>query len=387
MRLRKTSRMLFAVVAATAFAGVGAGPSGLVAKAATSGELTSSSPVTVVASGLNSPRSLAWGPDGHLLVAETGAPPLTPPSVCNFDSEEIKFDMVCFGFTGSISDVSSGTPVRIVTGLVSSLNSQNMVGPNDLKYVDGRLYVLLAGSPQAVPSWVPEGLRDTVKEQAGALVDVTGGSISVIAKPGKVDDLWVQKHPGFSSFSLGGANPHAMIPKPGGGFYLVDAASNTLDSVDNGRVQVLTIIPPSPNGTDSVPTCLDMGPDGALYIGELTGFGNSGTAASVYRYEPSSGSLTVWQSGFSAITGCGFGANGDFYVTQFSTNGFPSYPDGVVIQISPDGTRTALGGGTLFAPSGFLAGPDGSIYVANNTIWWPPGTTGRWNEGEVVKIG
>jgi len=380
--------MLFAVVAATTLAGVSAGPSGPVATAATyPGELTSSAPVTVVASGLNSPRSLAWGPDGHLLVAETGAPPLTPPSACNFDSEEITFDMACYGLTGSIADVSSGTPVRIVTGLVSSLNSQNMVGPNDLAYVDGQLYTLLAGSPQAIPSWLPEGLKGTLKELAGALLNVTGGSVSIVAKPGKVDDLWVQKHPGLSSFSLGGANPHALTPKPGGGFYLVDAASNTLDSVDNGSVRVLALIPASPNGTDSVPTCLDIGPDGAVYIGELTGFGSSGTAASVYRYEPSSGSLTVWQSGFSAITGCGFGANGDFYVTEFTTTGFPGYPAGVVIQISPDGTRTVLGEGQLFAPTGFLAGPDGSIYVANNTIWWPLGTTNRWNEGEVVKIG
>jgi hypothetical protein len=391
MRRLKTSRMLFAVVAATALAGMGAGPSGPVAKAATyPGELTSSAPVTVVASGLNSPRSMTWGPDGHLLVAEMGSPPLTPPSACNFNSEEIKFDMMCFGLTGSISDISSGTPVRIVTGLLSSLAEQNMVGPNDLRYVDGQLYTLLAGSPQAIPSWVPAGLKGTLKELAGALINVTGGSISIVAKPGKVDDLWVQKHPELSSFSLGGANPHAMTPKPGGGFYLVDAASNTLDSVDNGRVRVLAFIPRTPAGSDSVPTCLDMGPDGAVYIGELTGFGNSGTAANVYRYEPWSGQLTVWQSGFSAITGCGFGASGDFYVTEFDTTGFPptGYPDGVVIQISKeDGTRTVLAAGKLFAPTGFLAGPDGSIYVANNTIWWPPGTTGRWNEGEVVKIG
>jgi hypothetical protein len=391
MRCLKTSRMLFAVVAATALAGVGVGPSGLVAKAATPGELTSSAPVTVVASGLNAPRSLTWGPDGHLLVAEMGAPPLTPPSVCDSDSEEITFELECFGFTGSISDISSGTPVRIVSGLLSSLNGANVIGPNDLKYVDGQLYTLQAGSPQGIPLWVPKGLRKTLKEQAGALLNVTGGSISVVANPGKVDYQWVQEHLDLSPFLFGYANPHALTPKPGGGFYLVDAASNTLDSVDQrGKVRVLAIFPPTPAGSDSVPTCLDMGPDGAVYIGEFTGFGNSGTAANVYRYEPWSGELTVWQSGFSAITGCGFGANGDFYVTEYSTTGFPptSYPDGLVIQISKeDGTRTVLGAGQLFAPAGFLAGPDGSIYVANNTVLWPPGTTGRWNEGEVVKIG
>jgi sugar lactone lactonase YvrE len=142
-----------------------------------------------------------------------------------------------------------------------------------------------------------------------------------------------------------------------------------------------------------VPTCLDVGRDGAVYVGQLTGHGNSGgagaTAANVYRYAPRSGRLTVWQTGFSAITGCGFGANGDFYVTELDTTGFlpTGDPNGAVIQIAPDGRRTVLGQGKLFAPTGFLAGRDGSIYVANNTIWWPAGTIGEWNEGEVVKIG
>ena len=371
MRRLKMSRMLFAVVAATTLAGVSAGPSGPVATAATyPGELTSSAPVTVVASGLNSPRSLTWGPDGHLLVAEAG----TRPSVCSGTE--------CYGLTGSISDISSGTPVRIVTGMVSS-STGNVIGPNGLTYVDGQLYALEAGAPQKVPSWLPNDLRKTLKEQAGALLNVTGGSISVVANPGKVDYQWTQEHPELSAGDFD-ANPYGLTAKPGGGFYLVDAGSNTLDSVDQrGKVRVLAFISPTAAGQDAVPTCLDVGPDGAVYIGELTGFGSSGTAASVYRYEPSSGSLTVWQSGFSAITGCGFGANGDFYVTEFTTTGFPGYPAGVVIQISPDGTRTVLGEGQLFAPGGFLAGPDGSIYVANNIVF--PGTGPQ--TGEVVKIG
>jgi len=373
MRRLETSRMLLAVAAATALAGVGAGPSGLVATAATyPGELSSSSPVAVVASGLESPRSLAWGPDSHLLVAEAG----TRPSVCSGTE--------CYGLTGTISDISSGTPVRIVTGLVSS-STGNVVGPSGLTYVDGQLYTLEAGSPQDVPLWLPKDLRKTLKDQAGALLDVTGGSISVVANPGKVDYQWTEEHLELSAGDFEG-NPYALTPNPGGGFYLADAGANTLDSVDErGKVRVLAFIPPTPAGPDAVPTCLDVGTDGAVYVGELTGARSSGTAASVYRYEPSSGSLTVWQSGFSAITGCGFGANGDFYVTEFSTTGFPPAgpPAGVVIQISPDGTRTVLGAGQLFAPGGFLAGLDGSVYVANNIVF--PGAGPR--TGEVVKIG
>jgi sugar lactone lactonase YvrE len=309
------------------------------------------------------------------------------------DSEEIVFEMRCYGLTGSIADVSSGTPRRIVTGLASNLNQQEMVGPNDLTYVDGRLYVLETGAPQTVPDWLPRRLQKDLKRQYGALLDVTSGRSRVVANPGSVSYEWMVAHPELTT-SEPASNFYSMAPKPGGGFYAVDAYANTLNLVDRrGRTHVLTWFPPSPAGSDAVPTCVDVGPDGAVYVGQLTGHGNTGeegaTAAKVYRYSPRSGRLTEWQTGFSAITGCGFGANGDFYVTQLDTTGFlpEGDPEGTVVQIARNGTRTVLGEGKLFAPSGFLAARDGSIYVANNTIWWPAGTTGEWDKGEIVKIG
>lgn len=129
-----------------------------------------------------------------------------------------------------------------------------------------------------------------------------------------------------------------------------------------------------------MPTCVALGPDGALYIGQL-----NGAQSSVYRYVPGRSRLAVWQSGFSAITGCGFGANGGFYVTEFDTTGFPptGFPAGAVVQLARDGARTVLGAGELVAPQGFLPGPDGSICVSNNSIFPGSGST----TGEVVKIG
>jgi len=380
--------MLFAVVAAGTFAGViagvTAGPPELAAGAATHpGDLSASAPVTVVASGLNEPRSLVWGPHHHLLVSEAG----TPDGVCD------PTGLSCYGVTGTIADVTSGTPVRIVTGLVSKLDEQEVVGPDGLVYVNGNLYTLETGSPEDVPSFLPAGLKATLTTQAGALINVTGGRLSVVADPGIVDYQWTQAHLNLAA-DYPDANPYAVIAKPGGGFYLVDAAANTLDSIDrHGNVHVLAFIPTTVAGTDAVPTCLAMGPDGAVYLGQITGHNNTNTAANVYRYSPRSGSLTVWQSGFSAINGCGFGTDGDFYVTELDQTGFApvTEPDGLVIQISHNGKRTVLGAGKLIGPSGFLAGPDGSIYVVNNSVIWPPylgpGNTGPFNAGQVVKIG
>ncbi|MEU9313682.1 ScyD/ScyE family protein [Streptomyces sp. NPDC048256] len=395
----KTSRTLAAgVAAAAALVGVGAGPSGQAAEAVTqsprpTSHLTSDAPVTVVASGLNSPRSLTWGPDGHLLVAEMGA----TPTECRGTG----FATRCYGLTGSVADVSSGAPVRIAEGLPTAFNQEETIGPNGLAVgPNGHVYTLQAGSPEQVPSSLPADLSAVLSKQYGSVMDITGGRRKVIANPGTVNWQWTAAHPDLSN-TYPASNPYALTTKPGGGFYLVDAGANTLSSVDrHGRVKVLAFVPKTPAGSDAVPTCVDVGPDGGVYIGEITGHGNSATAANVYRYSPKTGKLKVWQSGFSAISGCGFGANGDFYVTQFDTTGFlpTGDPIGNVIQINHrNNSRTVLADEKLFAPTGFAAGPDGSIYVANKTMMWPactdaPACTtstdiGATGDGQIVKIG
>ncbi|MFD9902649.1 ScyD/ScyE family protein [Streptomyces sp. NPDC059063] len=398
MRRLKSGRALAAGVAVTAvLAGLGAGSSGA-AEADTpspraSRHLTSDAPVTVVASGLDSPRSLAFTPGGRLLVAEMGA----TPTECRGEG----FATRCYGLTGSIADVSSGKPVRIDRNLPTAFNQEETIGPNGLTVGrNGHIYTLQAGSPEQVPASLPRDLAGVLSKQYGSVMDITAGKRKVLANPGTVNWKWTEDHPDLSK-TYPASNPYALTTKPGGGFYLVDAGSNTLNSVDRrGRVKVLAWVPRSPAGSDAVPTCVDVGPDGGVYVGQITGHGNSATAAKVYRYSPKTKKLTVWQSGFSAISGCGFGANGDFYVTQFDTTGFlpTGDPVGNVIQIDrKTGKRTVLADKKLFAPTGFAAGPDGSIYVADKTMMWPactdaPACTSSTTipatgHGQVVKIG
>jgi hypothetical protein len=329
--------------------------------------LPSTAPVTVVAQGLNNPKSLAWGPYGHLLVSEGGT---VGPECVGTD---------CFGLTGSITDISSGTPVRIVKGLASFSDNGQVTGPDGLVFgSDRHLYALETKSSFVIPSGLSADLTAQLRKQYGAVLDVTSPRHpSVIARPGDFDFTWAAENQ-----SKGDANPYHMIAAPNNGFYLVDAGANVLDSVRHtGEIRVLAFMPKTATSADSVPTCVAKGPDGALYIGQLGGAPTSATGASIFRFVPGTGALSVWQTGFSAITGCGFGASGDFYVTEFDTTGFPpsGFPAGAVIQIAPNGTRTVLGDGKLVAPNGFLARSDGSIYVVNNST--SAGT------GQVVKIG
>ena len=52
--------------------------------------------------------------------------------------------------------------------------------------------------------------------------------------------------------------------------------------------------------------------------------------------------------------------------------------DGALIRVAPDGTRTELLDGVLFAPGGLAIDQDGVIYVTNNSIFS--------DVGEVIKI-
>src|SRR5207237_1776721 len=111
--------------------------------------------------------------------------------------------------------------------------------------------------------------------------------------------------------------------------WVVDAATNPLDHVSSdGDIKVVAFFP-NPPISDAVPTCLDRGPDGALYIGELTGGGNGPGASIVWRYAPGEATpLTQWATGLTAVTGCGFGANGQFYAVEFSTDGLEAASPG-----------------------------------------------------------
>jgi hypothetical protein len=91
--------------------------------------------------------------------------------------------------------------------------------------------------------------------------------------------------------------------------------------------------------------------------------------------------------GFLPDNSCGFG-QGAFYVTEYYTKSLPA-GDLIKISLNADGsagTRTTMGGGQLKFPNGFAAGPDGSVYVSNNStspgVAQSPGAA----VGQVVRV-
>lgn len=205
---------------------------------------------------------------------------------------------------------------------------------------------------------------------------------------GDLDFGWSAVHQNLVPDQFPDANPNALAVV-GSTTYVVDAASNTLDAVDQrGNVRQLAFVP-SPAASDAVPTCVAAGPGRNLYVGELAP-GAPLNGGSIYRYNLRTRRLSVWKTGFNVVDGCGFDTAGNFYAVEFQSHGFnpgPSGdPSGDIIRIARNGTRTVLGAGQLFYPQGFATDRQRRIYVSNWSIFTgtPPKPGGP--TGQVVRL-
>jgi sugar lactone lactonase YvrE len=115
-----------------------------------------------------------------------------------------------------------------------------------------------------------------------------------------------------------------------------------------------------------VPTSVAVGPDGALYVGQLTGFPFPVGGASVWRVPTQGGAPEVHESGFTNIIDVAFGHDGSLYVLEFAKNGLLAGPPaGRLTRIAPGGVRSVIAENGLIAPGGVAIGPDGGIYLTN----------------------
>ncbi len=101
--------------------------------ASSAGALT----ITPVASGLDNPRGLAFGPNGALYVAEAGE------GGTDFCFDHAGFGHACAGMSGAVTRLWQGKQERILQGLPSLADEfGTALGPSDVSPLgNGNLYV------------------------------------------------------------------------------------------------------------------------------------------------------------------------------------------------------------------------------------------------------
>ena len=349
-------------------------------------QASASGTVTTVVSNLDNPRGLVIGSDGKLYVAEAGH----GGSDCPAGAKGPEGQPVCFGTTGAFTRIAGGRATRLTTGL-ASIASPSGVGAEGLSALAQSprgQWALLMGlsSHETIPGLNPADTK-TSNNQLGRLLTPGAATGTVtIADVGGADYAWSGAHKSYVPQQFPDANPFALRAD-GARFDVIDSGSNTLDYVSSSKVTQRAFFH-NPPVSDSVPSCVTKGPDGALYVGELTGGGNKPGAARVWRVWPNH-APTLWRSGFTTITGCGFDSRGNFYAAELQVAGFNPGPQGdargAVIKMTPAGVRTRLGYGKLFYPLGMAISGD-SLYVSNWSLMPArPGKPGQ-PTGQIARI-
>ena len=338
--------------------------------------------VDVVASGLDSPRHLAFGSRGDLFVAESGRGGSGP---CFIGGE----GPACMGATGAVTKIDRwGRQSRIVEGLASYANTPgntNAIGPHGITVLGAdQVFVTNGGPTEPKDESGATISRDTLAAQ-NPVADLFGWLLRIKhhGQIRRVADLWAFERDVNPDAAVGNpavdANPVDVLFDRGR-FVVADAGGNAIDVVNHkGRVRNLAVfanrLVPNPFGgpdvpMQAVPTSVVVGPDRQYYVSQLTGFPFPPGGANVYRVDPRTGAVTVFASGFTNIMDLAFGRNGTLYVLEIDHDGLLSgSTDGGLFAVSRDGTKRqiVLAPGTLTLPGGIAVGRDG-LYVTNNAV-------------------
>jgi sugar lactone lactonase YvrE len=331
----------------------------------------------VVASGLDNPRDLDVDASGTVYVTEAGRGGSGPCITGEMGT-------TCAGATGAVTRIRDGEQHRVLEGLPSlaPTTGEQALGPSDisLRRFGGAYLTVGLGANPAVRAELGElgpafdqlyKTRDF--DHLRAVADI--GAFEAAANPdgGEIDS---------------NAN---SVTRAGHRLYVVDAGGNDLLRVRrSGEISTVAVFPDrlldAPPGmglppqvpVQAVPTNVVVGPDGALYVSQLTGFPFIPGAARVYRVVPGS-APEIFADGLTNVTDLAFDRHGNLYVVEIAANGLLSGdPTGALIKIRPDGSRETVLSEGLVNPYGIAIGPHGAIYISNHGA--SPGV------GEVLRL-
>jgi hypothetical protein len=360
------------------------------AQATSTASASSAGRVQVVATGLNQPRRIFVEPNGDLLVSEAGLN--TVPAGCVKGSEP-----ACVSSSGAIAQVTpAGKVTTVISGLPSinngKTNGPGSAGPSGVTLTAGKIQLLVQNENLNQKTGAETYGSGGV--QLGDLLSAaaSGGSVTVEANLGVYEGKNnPDKGAGAATFQEQpiDSDPYAVVAYDGG-LAIADAAGNDVLLYKDGKLTTLAVLPLVPEsipagtfgknqppktsvlGAQPVPDSLAVGPDGALYIGELGG-GLDVKVCSIYRLSGSQ--LTKYATGFTMVGDIAFDPSGHLLVLEMdqaglndpaAQKGLPT--PGAVIRINADGTHTTLATTGLEFPAGMAVTKSGTIYITNASV-------------------